>query len=60
MINYIKTEDGRTFELKLETIQGVNIITLDGEIWVTTISGDKALVLYNLMLDHLTEYKTFN
>lgn len=56
MINYIKTNDGNVLELRLENMQGVNLITLDGDIWVTSISDEKALVLYNLMLEHLKEY----
>ena len=56
LIQIDKTKVDEKHELELETIEGVNVISLDGDIWATTISEDKALALYNLMIDHLVDY----
>lgn len=52
-------EDGNTIPAKVREEDGEHIITIDGVEWVRTENYMHATVLFNMMVEHITEYMTY-
>lgn len=51
--------DGGEIPIKVELINGEHVITVDGVEWVRTPNMIHSAVIFNMFVDHLTEYMDF-
>ena len=52
-------ENGDTIPIKVEEVDGVHIISVDGVVWVKTENYLHATILFNMMYEHLTKYMSY-
>lgn len=52
-------ENGDTIPIKVEEIDGIHMISVDGIDWVATENYVHATIIFNMMADHLTEYMNY-
>lgn len=52
-------EAGNTIPIKVEEIDGIHVISVDGIDWAVAENMVHATILFEMMKDHLTEYMTY-
>lgn len=52
-------EEGTQIPVRVELIDEEHIITIDGVEWVRTDNQVHATVLFNMIIDHITEYVSY-
>lgn len=58
-IETFKTPSGKEIPVKVEQVGDEHIISIDGVEWVRTKNKMHATVLFEMIVDHITEYMSY-